>query len=297
MTYLGIDIGGTKVALRVEGEGRTAAEHSVRWPGPPAAVGTDLAVLAAAVRELRTGWDAPITAVGIALPATVAADGRVAAWPSRPTWSGLPVTATLAGLVPGARVRWADDGDLAALAEARAAGVPDAVYLGVGTGIGGGLVTAGRSTVESGRGSVEIGHMVIDRRGERCACGRAGCLQSIASGPATLARAAGGRGAAVSYERLREGWLAAGEWAVDAITESCDALAAAAVSLNEVLHPDAVIVGGGFAAGLPGYVDLVRRRAEHWARPGHPPPAIRPALLAGLSSLHGAVHLARAATG
>jgi kanosamine 6-kinase len=296
MSHLGIDVGGTKVALRVEGAGRDPYDRTFTWPDPARAVAGDLAVLGEQLDQLRTGWGAPITAVGVAMPATVDGTGRVTAWPNRPSWAGIDLAGALARLLPGAQVRWADDGDLAGLAEAQAARLADIVYIGVGTGIGGAVVLRGRSSPGFDRGSVELGHMLLDRGGPRCGCGRRGCLQAVASGPATLARAQTLRGTPVSYADLRDAWSQGEPWAVNAVTESCDALAAAAVSLNELLHPDAAVIGGGFAAGLPGFVETVAQRTEHWARPGHPAPAIRPALLGGLSSLYGAVLLARSAT-
>ncbi|MEV5764906.1 ROK family protein, partial [Micromonospora sp. NPDC052213] len=184
-----------------------------------------------------------------------------------------------------------DDGDLAALAEARHAGHDDVVYLGVGTGVGGGVVLTGRPV--PGRSSAEIGHTVVALDGPRCDCGRRGCLQSVASGPATLRRAADARGAEVSFDDLRDGLRAGREWAVDAVDTSCRALAAAVVSLGELLDPAAAIVGGGFAAGLPGFVPLVAEHARSAGRPGRPAPPVLPAALGGLSSLHGAVELAR----
>jgi kanosamine 6-kinase len=289
MDLLGIDIGGTKVALRVQGSGRSALQRTFTWPDPAGGVQADLAALAGALDDVRAAWSAPITAVGVALPVTVDARDRVTAWPNRPSWVGLDLRAALTPLLSGARLRWADDGDLAGLAEADAAGLADVVYLGVGTGIGGAVIVRGRCLPGLGRGSAEIGHLVLDRSGARCGCGRRGCLQAVASGPATIARAAVLRGTAVDYAALREGWGRGRPWAVQALTETADALAAAAVSLAEVLHPEAVVIGGGFVAGLPDIVDLATRHAAEWARPGHPAPAIRPALLGGLSSLHGAV--------
>ena len=51
----------------------------------------------------------------------------------------------------------------------------------VGTGIGGGLVVDGELH-EGFRGAAgEIGHMIIDRNGPRCGCGRHGCIEAFAS--------------------------------------------------------------------------------------------------------------------
>lgn len=290
--YLGVDVGGTKVALRVEGAGGAVDESSFAWP-PASDPALDLALLAYHVATVRATWTEPIVAVGIAMPATVDSEGCVVTWPGRPSWRGLDLATALADLFPGARVRWADDGDLAAVAEAGAAGCADLVYLGVGTGIGGGIVLGGRSVPGSNRGSSEIGHVIVDRSGARCDCGRQGCVQAIASGPATLRRAGAARGAEVTFAEFVRGVSDSRLWAVSALEESCVALATTVVNLTELLRPELVVVGGGFAAAVPDLIDRVNSHAEGLARAGHPPAPVRRAAFGGLSSLYGAVRLAR----
>jgi kanosamine 6-kinase len=163
----------------------------------------------------------------------------------------------------------------------------------VGTGIGGGIVLDGRLCPGSARGSCETGHMIVDRAGPECDCGRYGCLQAVASGPATLRRAAALRGRDVSFTELRTALAEEQPWAVDTLEDSCAALAAAATSLAELVHPDRITIGGGFAAGLPGFVERVRRHTRRLARPGGAPVVLADAALGGLSSLQGALLLAR----
>ncbi|UGQ13426.1 ROK family protein [Yinghuangia sp. ASG 101] len=288
---LGIDLGGTKAALRVEGDG--GAEESVlRWPAP-AGPAADWAALTAEIRGLQGRWGRP-AAVGVAVPATLDPAGTVTAWPGRPSWNAFGFGGALRGLFPGTPVAWADDGDLAALAESVRAGRGDLVYVGVGTGVGGGVVRAGRLFPGPARGSCEVGHIVIDRGGPRCDCGRRGCLQAAASGPATLRRAGELRGSATDFDTLRDALAADVPWAVRAVDETCAALATAVVSLAELARPDVAVLGGGFAAGLGGFTARVDAHARGLARPGSPAPPVVAASLGPLSSLHGALALARA---
>lgn len=296
MTYLGVDVGGTKVTLRAEGAGSDPRELTFHWPDPTGDARRDIDVLAANVQVLRDQWRAPIAAVGVAMPATVDTGGRVVAWPNRPAWAGFDVRSALREVFPGAEVTCADDGDLGALAEADAANCRDLVYIGVGTGIGGGIVLDGRSLPGSARGSCELGHVIVDRAGRRCDCGREGCLQSVASGPATLRRASEILGREVVFHELRDAFSANASWARAAVGDACAAIAAAVVSLGELVRPDLVLIGGGFAAAFPDYAPTVSRHAELLARPGHRPPPVRTAALGGLSSLYGALLLARRST-
>jgi kanosamine 6-kinase len=255
-----------------------------------------MTALASAVEELHRPPGDPVTAVGVALPALLGRDGRVRGWPNRPSWQGLALERQLTAFLPGARILVADDGDLAALAEARAAGCRDLVHLGVGTGIGGGIVLDGVLRPGIARGSCEVGHVIVDHRdGALCDCGRRGCVQSLASGRAVLRRAARLLGEQVEFEHLRQAWTAREDWAVEVVTDGAAALAAAATSLAELTHPDLLTIGGGFATALPGYVEEVAARFASLRRPTGPAPDIRAAALGGLSSLDGAVLLARGA--
>ena len=174
---LGIDIGGSSVSLRREGSSATPVETLFRW-APSCNALDDIAVLRAAIRRMCHG----VRAVGVAVPATLDARGVVCAWPNRPSWVGVDLASLMREAMPPARWSFADDGDLAALAESRAAGCASLVYVGLGTGVGGGAVLDG--SLLGRRGAMEIGHTIIAPEGPACTCGRLGCLQAIASGPA-----------------------------------------------------------------------------------------------------------------
>jgi kanosamine 6-kinase len=293
--FLGIDIGGTKVAVRAEhANGEVAHQSSFTW-APEAGLDDDIDRLRSHLLCLRRPplAEGRVTGVGVALPTTLDADGRVTAWPNRPTWVGLDVLALLAEFFPGAEIRCADDGDLAAVAEARHSGHADVLYVGVGTGIGGGLVLDGRAYPALGEGSCELGHVVIDRSGPRCTCGRRGCVQAEASGPAVLRRAMALRGRPVSFHELAEGVRDRLPWAVGAVDHGCAALAVAVIGVAELVQPELVIIGGGFAAGIPGFVDVLEAHLACLARPGQRLPRLRLAALGGESSLHGALLAAR----
>ena len=297
MTYLGIDVSGTKVVLRIESRDgdREAYQASFPWPAPAGAVRRDLEVLGEHLRHLTETWGSRVEHAAVAFPAALDREGRVTAWPSRPAWAGVRALDAFRSILPGATVSCADDGALAALAEARQAGLTDLLYLGVGTGLGCGVVLGGRLIPGLGRGSAEVAHLLVQHGGPRCDCGRSGCLQAVASGRATLRRAARLRGTEVAHEALVGGFAAQEAWAVEAVSQTCAMLAAAAVGLSELLHPQAVVVGGGFAAGLPGFVPEIARRLAPLQRAGQGLPELREAAFGALSSLPGALLLARGA--
>lgn len=97
----------------------------------------------------------------------------------------------------------------------------------------------------------------------------------------------------MSYQEPREGALNRVPRAVGAVEFGCAAPAVAVTGVVEPVQPELVIVGGGFAAGVPGFVDVFEARPVCLARPGRPLPPLRLAALGGESSLHRAVLAAR----
>jgi kanosamine 6-kinase len=272
-------------------DGPTTVEKVFSWPESSTA-GHDLDLLGGWVEPHLAARPAP-AAIGIAMPATFDRAGVVVAWPGRPSWVGLDLAAALRGIFGTVPVAWADDGDLAALAEADHVGCPNLLYIGIGTGVAGGLVHDGRPWPGPERGSCELGHLVVDMTGPRCDCGRRGCLQAIASGPATLRRAAELRGGPVTPDRLARGVTLDEPWATAAVARSAEAVAAAAVGVAELAHPDLVLIGGGFGLKVMDIVAGVAREAHALRRDGTQPLTVRPAALDTRSSLVGALHLAR----
>jgi glucokinase len=66
-------------------------------------------------------------------------------------------------------------------------GVDTVAVFAIGTGIGGGLVINGQLHLGIGGTGGELGHITIDFNGPRCGCGKYGCLEAYASGPAIAA--------------------------------------------------------------------------------------------------------------
>nr|CAI94692.1 putative kinase [Streptomyces rubradiris] len=291
-SWLGIDFGGTKVALRAETDGGEVSEHTFRWRGR--GLESDLSQLATELARFRRRIPQGYTGIGVAMPAN-GGGGRAGHDLARtaPEWTGLDLRRTFRSHFGDTPVRWADDGYAGPLGKRGRWAATKLLYVGVGTGVGGGLLAGGTLWPGPDRGSFELGHVVTDVDGPICSCGRRGCLQATASGPATLARAAGMRGVPVGYDDLRQGLVADEEWAVQAVDRTCHRLAVAISGVRELLHPGTVVVGGGFAAGLPVFAGLVAHHLAALARPGVPAPVVRASVLGPLSTLHGAVALAR----
>ncbi|MGO1768346.1 MAG: ROK family protein [Microbacterium sp.] len=190
---IGLDIGGTKVAATlVDAEGHVRArswnEHSARGID---AVSRLLAETAAALPGAPTS--AP---VGVSVAGLVRRDGSVAQGATLDLNGDL--AAALRGRLPNP-VGVCNDAEAtlrAVLHDRRLShgeDVTDAVLLAIGTGIGGAIVTAGRSIRGRAGLATELGHApVAGPTGEPCVCGSSGCLEQYAGGRglAALARRA-----------------------------------------------------------------------------------------------------------
>ncbi len=255
---VGVDIGGTKVALRAVAAQRpavTLAESRVDTPP-----GTGDALVAAVADAARALVGDRLVALGVGVAGLVTRDGVVRYSPNLPGVEEYPLRARLAATLGGAVVV-DNDATVAALAEWRlGAGVghDDLIMVTLGTGIGGGLVVGGRLQRGAHGFAGEPGHMIVDPGGARCACGGAGCWEAYASGSAlarlgTEAAAAGEAptlAALVAVGRLRGEDVAAA--AVDGDAGALAVLdrfawwvALGLANLTSVLDCSLVVVGGG----------------------------------------------------
>jgi predicted NBD/HSP70 family sugar kinase len=138
-----------------------------------------------------------ILGVGIGVRAIIdPISGVISAGPETPRWSplwvGFDLRAELAGILPWNRL--AIDDTVRALAAAEqcygtARGVGDFVYLLADSGIGAALMFDGHPYIGPGHLAGEVGHIVLDRDGPLCGCGRRGCVEMYASTSAMLAQA------------------------------------------------------------------------------------------------------------
>ncbi len=83
-------------------------------------------------------------------------------------------------------IKVCNDANCAALAEYQLGGykennVKNFALVTIGTGIGGGIVLNGKMLNGASNAAGEIGHMVIEKSGLKCNCGRLGCFEQYAS--------------------------------------------------------------------------------------------------------------------
>ncbi|MFN8519787.1 MAG: ROK family transcriptional regulator [Chloroflexota bacterium] len=128
--------------------------------------------------------------IGIGTPGIVDTASGTVRWAVHLDWRDMRLGPRLSART-GLPVYVANDSQAAALAEWTFGGHTTAsamVAVRVGAGIGAGIVIADRLYQGDGSGAGEIGHTMVANNGIRCRCGRTGCLETVASVPATLER-------------------------------------------------------------------------------------------------------------
>jgi predicted NBD/HSP70 family sugar kinase len=230
-----------------------------------AAVETELSALRATVPAR-----VPVRAVVIGLPGPVDSTRGVPVRPPiMPGWHAYPVAARLSQTF-GCPAVLENDVNLRALGEARAlpADQVPLLFVKVGTGIGGGLVSREGVLHHGADGAAgDIGHVRV--RGapdDACVCGNVGCIEAVASAGA-IARRLGAPGRPVPIAEVRA-LLARGDpAAVAAVREAAALIGELVATLVHFYNPARVTIGGGLAAASDELLAGVRSVAYQRALP------------------------------
>ena len=260
---VGIDVGGTKIASLLVDRNGAILDRDVR-PTPAHEQEATLQARAASSRAVVT---AEVAAIGISAAGLVEAGTGIMRYAPNLSWRDAPLVERIGGTF-GLPTVADNDNNAAAWGEYRfgiGRGHANILFVGVGTGIGGGIIADGALLRGAHGFAAEIGHTIVEPDGPVCGCGNHGCWEQVASGHA-IERA--GREAAERYPhsgiaRLAEGVPArvTGSLVTRAALDGDDTarailakvgrrLGEGIAGLVNVLDPQVVVVGGGaIAAG------------------------------------------------
>ena len=204
-----------------------------------------VANLIAAGRDAIERWG-PVCGAAVGVPGLFDdRSGTIEFLPNLPgPWKGEPMTVPLTESL-GVPVAIINDARAFTLAESRvgaAAGCETVAALVLGTGIGGGVVVAGRLHFGRMGRAGELSHQVIVPGGPPCTCGNHGCLEAVAAAGA-ITHAAGTATVHDAFAAAADG----DERAEAAIAEVVDYIAIAIANIVTVLVPERVVIGGGVA--------------------------------------------------
>ena len=278
---IGVDVGGTKVAaglVNCNGEIQGHVRVPMAASGSPDA---GLAAVTSAIDLLLTPETAPsVLGIGICAPGPLDPNtGVVINPPNLPCWRNFPLADKVKGKY-NLPVTLDNDANAAALAEAQwGAGrtYHCVFYATLGTGIGTGIVLDGRLYHGRTGAAGEGGHMSIDCRGPICKCGKPGCIEVLASGPAIAARARAkllsapdrrsllrelskGNLDAVSGEMVGSAYASGDPIAKEVLEETVGLLSLWLSNIVDLLDPEVIIIGGGVSSLLSPFFGEIRRR-------------------------------------
>jgi predicted NBD/HSP70 family sugar kinase len=213
--------------------------------------------------------EVPARAVVIGLPGPVDGNlGTPVRPPIMPGWHAYPVSARLQGRFECAAIL-ENDVNLRALGEARALPADQAplLFVKIGTGIGGGLVTREGGLHHGADGAAgDIGHVRV-RGGpdDPCVCGNVGCIEAVASASAVARRLAAGATVPVTIADVRDRLAKADPAAVAHVREAAAHIGELVAMLVHFYNPARVTIGGSLTAAsddlLAGVRSVVYQRA------------------------------------
>lgn len=272
--YVGVDIGGTKVAAGlVDQAGKLFAVK--KSPTPKGGSGQRIFRLTKElIQELLKDQKinrARIRGIGLGVPGIVRPDHRDILITPNVGLSGYPLAAQLEKSFK-TRVVLGNDVNLGTLGEkwfGAGKGVENIIGLFPGTGVGGAIIIGGQLITGSQGAAGEIGHMVLDAHSPYKSAGLYGTVEALASRraieraikeavakkvPTIITKLQGGTLAPVKSGVIAEALRRKDPLTMRIINEVCRVLGQACVSLRHILNPDMIILGGGVMEACGDYM-------------------------------------------
>ena len=254
--YIGIDIGGTAIKGAVIDEGGKLYGQD----SEPTLLGEGIvSSIAALCNRLIKVNKEEVKGIGIGCAGVIdSAEGKVVLARNL-SLVDFPLVKLLNEKI-ALPVKITNDANAAVLGEAKfGAGknYNSSILVTLGTGVGGGIVIDGKLFEGNKSAGAEIGHMVIERGGEACSCGRRGCLEAYSSATALKRMTRKGMeenpGSAMwgkytsqsvtgktAFEFYREDTAAR-----EVVEKYIEYLGCGLVNLANIFRPEIIMLGGG----------------------------------------------------
>ncbi len=279
--YLGIDLGGTKVAVGiVDGNGLLISSQRIptRRSRTPEVIIEEIVDLAKAM--IKGQARGSIHAVGIGVPGSVdVAHGLIVNCVNL-GWKNILIEKILTEAL-GLPVFLENDATLAGIAEMEAGalfGIKTGVMLTLGTGIGGTVIFEHK--IQHGVHNVasEIGHMIVGENFYNCSCGRNGCLETFSSATALIKYTkrllsgnmksvlprgnSGNKSNRINGTMIFDAARAGDTLANKAIDRVAKYLAIGIINIVTVIDPDRIVLGGGMSNAGEFFLEKIRKEAQ-----------------------------------
>ncbi len=248
---LGIDIGGTFVKF-TDGERR----WKERTPGTAWEL---LSLISSTILKLRP------KKAGIAVAGLVnTIEGVVTDSPNLKFLKGVPLKREIEKRT-GVEAFMVNDATAAAYGEYRLGvgrGSSPFICLTLGTGLGGGAVVDGKPLLGASGSAMEVGHVVVEKNGWICHCGRRGCLEAYVSSYGLERFYHMETGESVSSFEVIERAKNGEEAAVRALAGMASYLSLGLMNLIHLFNPQIVALSGGIPAHYPEFIEMVEKKTK-----------------------------------
>ncbi|WP_099300454.1 ROK family glucokinase [Bacillus sp. Marseille-P3800] len=305
--YTGIDIGGTSVKLAfITKQGDMLA----KWEIPTDIRHNGANIVNDIAESIKKNKDERDTLMGagVGAPGFIEMETGFIYHAVNIGWRDYPLKDELEKAL-GVVVRIDNDANLAALGEkwkGAGDGTNEELFVTLGTGVGGGIITIGQILHGVGGMGGEIGHITsVKEGGSLCNCGKHGCLETVSSATGMVRlmneKLKDGRESSLHslpseslttkdlFEAAKQGDTVAKE----VITEAVDHLGYAIANLANTLNPSKIVIGGGVSKAGEDLLTPLRHVFTQYALPRVAEQAeIKLAHLGNDAGIYGAVWLA-----
>ena len=263
--YIGIDLGGTNIAAGIVREdGKIVVQSSVPTLSqrPTDEIVKDMVFLSKQLikdAELELN---DIETVGIGCPGTINFETGEVIYSNNIKMEHYMLAKEFQKYL-NLPVKIDNDANCAAMGEYIVSGnnVPIFIFITLGTGVGSGLILNGKVFRGFNGAASEAGHITLVSGGEPCTCGKRGCWETYASVTALIrqtkvameknpeslmheiAKAEGKISGRTSFDAAKQGDKAAQA----VVKQYAQYVADGIVSVENVLQPDIISVGGGIS--------------------------------------------------
>ncbi|WP_161601284.1 ROK family transcriptional regulator [Paenibacillus luteus] len=202
-----------------------------------------------------------VIGLGVSIPGPIDRKvGKLRTPPNFPGWENFPIISTLEKKF-GLRVFVEDDARASALAErwyGLGRNVQNSLFITMGMGIGGGVITKGE-LVEGANGLYgQVGHISLIPNGLLCDCGNRGCWETVGSIPGILRRWSVGDSIDDFFHAVHQ----EDPHAVQCLKDTISDLESALTTLFNVYDPEIIVLGGRLYPYLAMYMDEIRVRVR-----------------------------------
>ena len=273
--YVGIDLGGTFIKGGVvDTLGNIVVQDKVpteREKGDRG-VAENIAKLCRTLLCEKNISASQVVGIGMGVPGMIDSKRGEVVYSNNLGWEHFFIADEVSALT-GFPVRIANDANVAALGETKFGSgrdYSDTVMITLGTGVGGGIVIDGKLFEGNRSAGAELGHSVIVAGGERCTCGRRGCLEAYGSATALIRETK----RAMQNDKDSKMWeigdieLVDGKTAFDykdvdesaraVVADYIEKLGVGITNIANEFRPEAIILGGGVCAQGAALVNPLR---------------------------------------